>query len=199
MAKRLKKVNIPKDAPKGPFTPPTAPAVLQPAAFTAPSEPSEWAKRVQARVMAVRVKLAQQKAAQPPKKAPPFDPETLTSETIVAGKPVKAWFTEIEERSLDAAKGTLDLRDMPDWSVWAVNRWVAMGKPTPPTKVLAEVITLREEAEKLLKFSGMDKDKAGRQNGKKAVKLLEAAEKKSIKAAALFQEATKLANDHMKK
>jgi hypothetical protein len=200
MAKRLKKVNIPKEAPKGPFTVPTAPAVLQPAVFTAPPEPSEWAKRVQERVMALRIKQAQHKAAQAPRNAPPLEAAAITSETVLAGKTVKEWDAEIEAR-VDKAASTkiLDLTDLPDWVTWAILKWKANGKPTPLTKVADQVDKLREKAEELVKFANMDKEKAKNQSATKATKLMEAAEKKFAKSAELFKEAADIAKEHMKK
>jgi len=198
MAKRLKKVVIPKEPQKGGFTPPTAPAVPQPAVFGTPPEPSAFAKRLDAVRERIRAKLAADKAAFGPPKPLPMNPGELLSTTVIEGKAVSEWSQEMDD-FIESQKGIADMTDFPGWSVWAVDQWRMRGKPTPSTKVLGEITKLRDEAEDLVKFSAMDKDKSEKLPDKKAKKLLEAAQKKSDKAAELFAKANELAREHKKK
>jgi hypothetical protein len=199
MARRLKQIHIPtaaerlkkdKEAKTGPFTPPTAPAVLQPAVFDGPLKPSEWLVRYEAIKAAARARLAVQRAEAQPKRQPPVDPKTLTSETIIEGDTVANWDAKATRDMEDCKSKVLDMTDFPGWALWAVYHWQRLGKPTPSTKVLEEVTTLREEAEKLVKFAALDQEKAKSQNDKKAA---------SKKAAEKFDKANKIAKEHKKK
>jgi len=202
MAKRLKKVIIPKEPQKGPFTPPTAPAVLSPAVFTEepakPQEPTEFSKRYQAAKDKARARQEAGKALYGPPNVAPFNASDLLSTTVIAGKDIATWDKEIEAH-IEATTGKFfDLSSYPDWVCWAVSKWNHNGKPTPSTKVLNQITKLREDAEKLVTFANLDKEKAKNQDAIKAKKLTKAAEAKNEKAAKLFEEANALAKEHKK-
>jgi hypothetical protein len=202
MAKRLKKVIIPKETQKGPFVPPTAPAVLSPAVFAEepakPAEPTEFSKRYQAAKDKARARQEAGKALYGPPNEPPFNPSDLLSTTEIAGHTISDWDKILEQHIETVGTKVVDLSGYPDWVCWAVSKWNHNGKPTPSMKVLDQITKLREDAEKLVTFANLDKEKAKNQDAVKAKKLTKAAEAKNEKAAKLFEEANALAKEHKK-
>lgn len=165
-------------------------------------EPTEFQKRLQAakdRVYAKRDAFLAAEAGKE-KVKPPFQNPEIVSTYVLAGKTIAEWSAVIEARK--EAGGVLDLTDLPNWVCLAVEIWKATGRPTPATETLNKITEMRAEAEKMVNFANLDKDKASRMaktNPEKAKKLLDAAEKKSQKAQALFDEANKLAAEHKEK
>lgn len=154
--------------------------------------------RIEEIIAAKKAALKAQAESFGPATSPPLDPKDITNETVVAGKSVGEWDADLKSRAEEAKRGTaLDCSTLPAWVTWAVEEWNRRGCPTPSIKVLSRITQLREDAEEQVKFSNLDREKAEREsNPKKAKKLLEAAQRKSDKAAALFDEADKLAVAH---
>lgn len=169
------------------------------AAPVVPAAPPEtFAQKLDRLYAEKKAKLKAQAAEFGPPKAPPFDAKTITSDTVLSGKTVAEWSAEIAIRDENTARGALvDYSDLPPFVTWAVAKWHGNGCPTPSTKVLDQITKLRQDAEDAVKFSNLDREKAAKEgNPKKAKKLLEAAQKKSDKAATLFAEADRLAVEH---
>lgn len=168
---------------------PPAPIVVESTCIEVPPAPAlpgktiNWTERFDRRYAETKAKLAAQKALFV-KATPPVDPAAITSDTPVEGKTVGEWAAILPETT-----------EAPGWAIWAVREWKARGSPTPKTKVLDQITALREDAEKLVTFANLDKEKATKLSGDKAKKLLKAAEKKSDKAMKLFDEADKIARE----
>jgi hypothetical protein len=158
---------------------------------------SDFIKRVEARNNATAEKLRTQKAAIKPTNPIPLDPSTIIDITVVERRMVFEWAQQIEAMEINLENKPwpriVDTTKIPGWATWAVNQWIAHGRPTRRSQVMIEVDKLVNQATKLKNFAVMDRNEAEKLAPNKGSKRLEQAKSKDEKAAGMLAEAKALA------
>lgn len=156
-----------------------------------PAKPSEFSKRLDAVMQAVKEKLAKQKAefGEPIKLVPL--PEKLFDSTEIEGKTLKAW-EKVNDKMCDVPLGTVIDDTMPGRARRAMTLWISRGRPTLRTQLIEEYQELQAKILDKKKDIEAAKDDAEKVAPPKIAKKLALAKQREERLTELEAEAAAL-------